>query len=269
MTISITAQQAIIWMLRFLAVYILIDSAEKLSVSREFGSGGLFDWRVMRQNGYFKKRNAVCVQLADLIFNYYSWLGLIIMRGCAGLTLLLAPGYDALAQIMLLIVFVTGSLINLRNAPFGAETENRFALMIAGALLLRGLVPTPLVTHACLWFIALQSCLSYVTAGAAKLLNAEWRNGNGIGHVFDSPGLVVPGKTTYWLRQHNTFGKWLTWGTLGMECFFPLALIGQPFLWLFLVWGVLLHAAIAIFIRLGKFFWIWIAAYPAIIFVAH
>jgi hypothetical protein len=141
--------------------------------------------------------------------------------------------------------------------------------MIAGALLLQCFVPTPLVTLACLWFIALQSCLSYVTAGATKLFNPEWRNGNGILHIFDSPSLVATEKVAHWLKSHRTFAKLLTWGTLGMECIFPLALVGQPLLWLFLGWGALLHAGIAIFIRLGKFFWIWIATYPAIIFVAH
>lgn len=269
MTYFLTAQQAVIWVVRFLAIYIIIDSAEKLTVSREFKQGGVFYWRAVKQNGYFKKRPAVFLQFADLIFNYPNWIVMIAIRACAGLTLIFTPEHDVLTGIMLLFVFLTGSLMNLRNAPFGAETENRFALMITGALLLQCIMPTPKVTFACLWFIAVQSCLSYVTAGVTKLFNAQWRNGNGILHVFDSPGLVAARKAAYWLNKYKTFARLLTWGTLGIECVFPLALVGPPLLWLFLGWGVLFHAAIAIFIRLGKFFWIWIATYPAIIFVVH
>lgn len=265
----LTAQQAVAWIIRFLAIYIIIDSAEKLSVHTQFKQGGLFDWETIKQNGYFKNRSAMPLQLVNAIFSYPGWMLLIAIRGWAGLMLIIAPDNSVLTKIMLLAVFITSSLINLRNKPLGAETENRFALMITGALLLRYFVSTPVTTVACLWFIALQSCLSYVTAGAAKLFYADWRNGNGILNVFDSPSLVPTKNVAHWLNKHNKFAKLLTWGTLSIECAFPLALFGQPLLWLFLGWGVLFHAAIAIFIRLGKFFWIWIATYPAIIFVAH
>jgi hypothetical protein len=269
MTFFLTAEEAIIWVIRFLSIYIVIDSAEKLAVFQEFKKNGLFHWSTMRQNGFFKKRSVLFLKLADFIFNSHCWIILIAARCCAGLTLFLATNDDLLTKLMLLVVFFTGSLMNLRNTPFGAETENRFALIITGALLLRYFAPTPMVTLACLWFIALQSCVSYFTAGVTKMFNAEWRNGNGIRHVFESPGLVATRKATYWLKEHPSFAKFLTWGTLSMECAFPVALAGWPLVWLFLAWGILFHVGIAIFIRLGKFFWVWIATYPAIIFVAH
>ena len=160
--------------------------------------------------------------------------------------------------------------MNFRNGPLTAETENRLALMIIGALLLRSIAPTAIVTVAVLWFIALQSCFSYLTAGIVKLADKDWRNGMGIFNIVNSSNLAAYKSHAFFLNKHPAAGKFLTWATLGFECTFPLVLIiGKPFFILFLIGGVLFHLAIAVMLRLNKFFWVWIATYPAIIFIAQ
>jgi hypothetical protein len=269
MNVTLTAMQAIEWVIRFLAVYIVIDSCESLYNFREFRHPGFFSWRALRTHRFFTSRSSATRRALDRVFDFRSWLFLLLLRGMGGLGLLCLPQYPLITTVCLLVLFIVGSLMNFRHTPFGTETENRFALMLTGALLLRSVAPTELVTVICLWFIALQSCLSYVTAGVTKWLNPDWKEGNGILDVINSSDLVPLQKTQLFFSRNPGFGKFLAWITIGFECLFPLALLGYPFVWLFLTGGVLFHLGIAVWLRLGKFFWVWVATYPAIIFIAQ
>lgn len=268
MSIVLTAVQAIEWIIRFLAVYVVIDTAEKLYNFRELQDKGLFSWRLLRTHRFFQARGSRLVP--GKILEFQSWLLLLALRGLSGLWLLCLPQCDGPATGALLILFIVGSLMNFRQTPLGAETENRFALGLVGALLLRAIAPTELVTIACLWFIALQACISYVTAGATKWMDKGWRSGQGLLHVIHTPALVPQQRLVAFFRRHPRLGKWLAWATIAVECLFPLVLwVGAPYFWWFLGWGILFHLTIAVVLRLGKFFWVWVAAYPAIIFIAQ
>lgn len=269
MIVILTAIEAIEWVIRILGVYVLIDSAEKLYSFREFRNHGLFSWHLLRSNQFFASRPAAIRRWLDRIFVFHNWIFLLLLRGLAGLWLLYMPQNQLITSGSLLIVFIVGSLMNFRHTPYGAETENRFALVLCGALVLRSIAPTELVTVICLWFIALQTCVSYVTAGITKWLNPDWRKGYGVLHVIGSPDLVPLQGIKFFFKRHQRLGKVLAWATIGIECLFPLVLAGPPFLWILLGWGLLFHLSIAIWLRLGKFFWVWAATYPAIIFVAQ
>jgi hypothetical protein len=269
MNVTLTAMQAIEWVIRFLAVYILIDSGEKLYNFREFRGDGFFSWQALRTHRFFTTRSSVTRRSLDRLFDFRSWLFLLLLRGLGGVWLLCLPQHPVITPVCLLVLFIVGSLMNFRHTPYGTETENRFALMLCGALLLRSLVPTELLTVISLWFIALQSCLSYMTAGVTKWLNPDWKKGNGIMDVINSSDLVPLERTQLFFGRNPGFGKLLAWATIAFECLFPLALLGSPFVWLFLTGGVLFHLGIAVWLRLGKFFWVWMATYPAIIFIAQ
>ncbi|MET0393842.1 MAG: hypothetical protein ABW019_11910 [Chitinophagaceae bacterium] len=270
MSMMVTAIQAIEWCTRLLAVYVLIDSAEKLYNHRAFRPGGFFGWAALRQHLFFASRPLPVRRLLDVLFDFRGWMALLLLRGLSGIALLTLPHHPVFGTAGLLIVFVAGSLVNFRQAPFGAETENRFALALTGALLLRSLVPTQLVTEVCLLFIALYTCVSYVTAGVTKWVDPAWRKGEGLLEVIHSPDLVPLERLAAFFRRYPGAGRALAWATIGIECLFPLALVaGPPFFWLFLIWGIVFHLTIAVVLRLGKFFWVWVATYPAIIFIAQ
>lgn len=270
MNFSIEADQAIEWTTRLVAFYVMLDSAEKLSNFREFGDGGLLNWNFLRENLFFASRSSAVRQLFDVFFGFRVWLFLSVLRGTGALYLLFFPQRNLFVICALAFLFAVGSAANLRNAPYGAETENRFSLVIIGALFLRAIAPTEFITEISLWFIALQSCLSYLTAGVAKLFNKNWRGGDALLNIANSPTLSVMPKLAVFFNKHRSVGKSLTWLTLAVECLFPLVLlIGQPWYLFFLIWGSAFHLANAVLLRLNKFFWVWIATYPAIVFAAQ
>lgn len=270
MYFSIEINQAIEWTIRFVSICILVDTFEKFCNFREFKNTGIFSWEWLRQNRTISGRRRIIRRVADLFFGYRVWFGLLALRGIAALGLLLLPTKGLISAIGLLIIFIVGSLANFRRVSFMPETPNRFTLTIIGALFLQSVVPSKTVTLACLWFIALQSCLTYATAGIIKLFNPDWRNGVGLLKVVNSPNLLTSPNVAVFFQQNNYFGKILNYFTLAFECLFPLVLvIGKPFFILFLIWGLAFHFANMVLLRFNNFFWAWIATYPAIIFIAQ
>jgi uncharacterized membrane protein YphA (DoxX/SURF4 family) len=270
MRLYLTAAEVLEWTGRLLSVYVVIDSLEKLSITKKYTDNDLFDWVRLRENHFFKRRPVLIRNILDVIFPAPVWMVLLIFRLLCGSYLLLFSLNTTVILCCLAGIFFIGSLMNLRNIAYGAESESRFSLVIAGALVLQRIAPTHTVTIVAFWFIALQACLSYITAGLSKLQNTNWRNGIGFQHIISSYSKVpLPAINRFFSRQLS-ISKLLNWSVIVFECLFPLVLvIGRPYLWLFLACGVLFHASIAIWLRLGKFFWVWVATYPALIFIVQ
>lgn len=269
MLFHLEAAQAIEWTTRLAAFYVLLDAAEKLYNFREFAKGGVFDWTNLREHSFFARFPKAARRILDALFARRTWLAAQILRALCAAHLLFSPRQSSTGSLEIIFLFVIGSLSNLRLTPYGAETENRFSLTIIGALLLRGLAPTPLVDQVCLWFIALQVCLSYATAGVVKLFNDGWRGGEGLFNVVNSSSLVKSDNLARFFSRHRKTAKNLTRLNVAVECAFPLVLlVGKPYFLIFLLWGLVFHSLNAAALGLNKFLWAWIAAYPALIFCA-
>lgn len=270
MIFSPEASQAIEWTTRLAAVFVLLDSAEKLRNFREFGEKGLFNWNFLREHLYFASRSGFLRRILDAVFGQRTWLFLLFLRGACGFYLLAFPLQNLKALGCLIVLFAVASFANLRNAPFGAETESRFSVMIIGALMLQSIAPTEFTAKIALWFIALNACLSYVTAGISKLFNKNWRSGEALFDVLNSPNISASPGAAAFFGKHRSAAKFLTRFNTAVECAFPLVFFaGQPFLMFFLIWGFIFHLSNAVLLRLNKFFWVWMAAYPAVIFTAR
>jgi len=270
MKLYLTAAEVLEWTGRLLAIYVIIDSSEKLYTAKEYAGNGLFSWDLLRKNNFFTRRPASVQAILNAIFPATAWLGLLILRQLCGLYVLLFPLQGVALTYCLTGLFVVGSLMNFRNIAYGPETENRFSLILIGALLLQKIAPTHTVTIITFWFIALQACLSYTTAGVTKLFNTNWMHGNGFLSVVSSYDLVPLKAVSVFFNQHRQAAQVINWWIILFECFFPLVLIvGPPLCWWFMALGILFHASIAIWLRLGKFFWVWVATYPALIFITQ
>jgi hypothetical protein len=253
----------------FLVIYILIDSFEKISVYKEYLTGGLLSWSLLRKNSSFTSKPESFRNFIDIIFPVRPWLFLIGLRIGLSVVLLILPFNSPLFVLLYACLFIIGSLVNLRNVAYRAETENIFSLVLIGTLLLRSLLPTDMVTLASLWFIALQVCIAYLTAGISKLKNPDWRKGNGFKYMVTSSELVAAPKINIYFEEHKTLTRFINWLIILFECTFPVGLFVPVIFWFFLAGGIILQIAIALGLRMGKFFWIWLATYPALIFIAQ
>ncbi len=255
---------ALLWIIRLAAVGILIDALEWLTIWRELRADGAFGWPWLRSRRVFLQHAPFA-----FFFDFPGVIGLLLLRGSGALWLLAEPAVGR--NVALTLLFFTGLSLHLRNFPYGIDGHHRMMLVIVGALWLQQLAPTsPLVQQATLWFIALQSVLSYVTAGWGKVSAPSWRSGDGLLQALNTPSVGATPVVAHFLAQYRWVATTCNWGVMLIECLFPLVLFSPPplaFLWL--GWGLLFHGMNAVMLGFNKFFWAWTATYPAILYIVY
>lgn len=187
------------------------------------------------------------------------------VRAAAALLLIASPWLEGGQLVGIGAVYVTNLLL-LNRVPVNRGSDGMMQIVF-GALFLRQLAgDSPIVTEACLWFIALQVCLSYGSCGAAKLAVPAWRKGHAA-FIVANHQLFGSRAVARFLYERPRLTKLLTWGTMIMECAFPLVLVlGYPICWVFLGWGMAFHGINATVLGLNSFLWTYVATYPAIIY---
>lgn len=83
------------------------------------------------------------------------------------------------------MVVATTSLLNLRSS-YGIDGSDQMTTQVFGALFLGFLPGTTRAQDAALWYIALQACLSYGTAGFVKVISPYWYRGDALFGIFNT-----------------------------------------------------------------------------------
>ena len=170
-----------------------------------------------------------------------------------------------LASLPALVVLAAISLFMLHRfqGPYNGGSD-RMSILILWCLLLATIAPTPFWQAAALGYLAAQLTLSYFVSGWVKLLNPEWRSGRALRDVFEFSAYPV----SEGLRNLSTRPAlcWtMSWAVILFELLLPISLIDQRFLIAALGIAALFHLANAFLFGLNRFFWIWLAAYPSLL----
>ena len=166
--------------------------------------------------------------------------------------------------ILLAIAILSMSLVV--RTTYGHDGSDQMTSVIFWPLGICMLVGTDLVTTAGVWFIAMQACLSYLTAGVAKASARGWRDGS---YLVGIAGTQIYGNASIaaHLKAHPRLAKLISRFIIGWECFFPLVIVTPyPLSIAILISGVLFHALNAVLMGLNCFLWTFVATYPAILY---
>jgi hypothetical protein len=119
--------------------------------------------------------------------------------------------------------------------------------------------------EAALGWIALQACASYFIAGLVKVRRREWLTGEVLKDFaeFDQYGLPTVVRQ---LAQSVYFRKLGAWAILIFELGFPVIFFAPKLALPFLGAGACFHLLNVWLFGLNRFFWAWLATYPAIWF---
>lgn len=180
--------------------------------------------------------------------------------------LLLFPTDRTVSLICIGVIVALSLFLHLR-VPFGLDGSDQMLLLIFVALFLQSSFPDDaIVTNACLWFIALQACLSYTTAGIAKLVSPVWRSGDAMFLITNTQSYGTRAISAL-LLEYPVLSSLMAWIVITFECVFPLALVlGIPGCFAILTWGVLFHVGNGLLMGLNTFIWAFLATYPAIVY---
>ncbi|VAW81672.1 hypothetical protein MNBD_GAMMA12-728 [hydrothermal vent metagenome] len=178
------------------------------------------------------------------------------------LSLFLIAGLYTL-WVLILLLLLALILLHLFQGPYNGGAD-RMSLLILSVLSLIQLTPSPRWQEVFFGYLAMQLLLSYFIAGWVKLINPDWRKGQALSNIFRFSVYPVSEQ----LRQLSVRPRLLfytSWMVILFECLFPLSLISNISLIIALTAATLFHFSNACFFGLNRFFWIWIASYPSLL----
>ncbi|MFZ5890034.1 MAG: HTTM domain-containing protein [Myxococcota bacterium] len=257
----ISLEAAETWSARAIGLATLLQSIEMLQVHRALRDDGVFAWPVLRRE--HRALPALLRLGLALLLPYRAFMLLTVLR--VGLSVLLLLTGNSLATLLLLITQIA-TAVRFRGA-FNGGSDSMSVIVLLALSLARLAQAWPLAVAACLVYIAAQLTLSYFIAGVAKLREPRWRDGTALTTFCGDARFGAP----TWVRRVLSvpaIARILASGVLLFECCFPLALAGSRAALFFTAVGAVFHLMNSVVFGLNRFFFAWLAAYPALLFAS-
>jgi hypothetical protein len=181
-----------------------------------------------------------------------------------GLCLLLLLGVAApwpLVGLAILSLFI----LHRFQGPYNGGSD-RMGLLALWCLTLSRLAPTPEWREIAFGYLGMQLMLSYFVSGWVKVVNPQWRSGRALRDVFQFSAYPVSEGLRRWARRPRVLFL-MGWAVMAFELAFPLTLLWRPALIAGLAVAATFHLANACLFGLNRFFWTWLATYPAILWL--
>ncbi|MEN3586392.1 alpha/beta fold hydrolase [Streptomyces sp. ZYX-F-203] len=245
---------------RLAATTTLVSSLEYLRRPEDRRPGGLNDWDIARDAlvVYSPLRRKVL----DIIGDRRTTNALFAGQAVAAASLLLPGNGRWRGAANLFLGLVNVGLYARRR--YGTDGSDQVAVLVQIAMGAARLSRVPQVRDALLWYVALQSNLSYAVSGWVKLLGPEWRGGQALPGIMRTRTYGHEGMWR-WAHDHPVPGRLLAHSVLALECLFPLVYLpGRHLVRPMVVSAAAFHAANGYFMGLGRFFTSFTAMHPAV-----
>lgn len=159
------------------------------------------------------------------------------------------------------------SLVSLERfqGPYNGGSD-RMGLLALWCLLATRLLPIPAWKELPFGYLGAQLMLSYFISGGVKIVNPDWRSGRALRDVFQFSAYPVAQDLRAFAERPRLLLA-MSWAVMGFELLFPLTLLWKPALIAGLVVAATFHLANACLFGLNRFFWTWLATYPAILWL--
>ena len=178
------------------------------------------------------------------------------------LAVLLISGYEA--EWVVLVLLVIGIIILYRfDGPYNGGAD-RMSMLILICLFFAHFLPSLYWQELAFGYLAIQLILSYFISGWVKIINPQWRSGQALVDVFLYSAYPVSESLRRW-SQATKFLFIMSWAVIIFELIFPFSMMSALTLKIALLIAALFHLSNALLFGLNRFFWIWLAAYPSII----
>ncbi len=178
------------------------------------------------------------------------------------ISLFLIIGFQT-AWVLLLLLLLGLAILHRFQGPYNGGAD-RMSLLILSCLALVHFAPSLRWQEVAFGYLAIQLILSYFISGWVKVINPEWRNGRALRDVFQFSAYPVSESLRQWSNSPRLLLS-MSWGVILFELLFPFSLISITSLTIALIITASFHFSNACLFGLNRFFWIWIAAYPSIL----
>jgi hypothetical protein len=151
------------------------------------------------------------------------------------------------------------------QGPYNGGSD-RMGLLALWCLALSWLAPTSQIQELAFGYLGVQLVLSYFISGGVKIVNPDWRTGRALRDVFQFSAYPVSEDLRRWADRPRALLV-MSWAVILFELAFPLTLPSRETLVAGLAVAAAFHLANACLFGLNRFFWTWLATYPAILWL--
>lgn len=158
-------------------------------------------------------------------------------------------------------------ILNRFQGPYNGGSD-LMGLLITFCLALYHVMPEVRWQEYVFAYLALQVTLSYFKAGWSKVVNPDWRSGRALGDVFAFSAYPASESLRSWALRPRALLA-VSWAVIAFELAFPVALLSRETLIAGLAVAATFHIGNALFLGFNRFVWVWIAAYPSVLWLQH
>ena len=237
------------WGVRALGFAVLLQSIEMLSLRHAWSDRGVWSWSALRND--FVVLPAPIFKVLEGLFTETRFRLLLLFQLVCAVALVFQPE-RALAIGLFFSVF----LVSVRwRGVFNGGSD----AMTLSQLLALAFFPSRMA----LLYIGVQVVFSYFIAGVIKLKEPSWRSGKSLQCFLASERYSVP-PLIVGLSRFRGVCFVLSWCVMLFECTAPLLYFFPQAISPYLILGALFHLTNVYVFGLNRFFWTWIATYPAL-----
>jgi hypothetical protein len=247
-----------------LGLSLLVQTGEFFYLQRSLSDDGIWAWRVQQQDF------GSMPDYLRAVFSFLSRRAVLFAHLCLRVLASVLLIFGILSWLDSLFLFVGTIAIVVRwRGAFNGGSDFMTIAVLTGVLIAHGLEQLGLSEFGPrlgLIYIAVQSASSYFISGWVKLLSADWRNGRALIWFLDT-SIYGPLPATSQFRRPFVAAL-ASWGFILWEGTLPLALMDIRLTLAFCAGGMIFHFLVFWYFGLNRFFFAWIASYPALIFLA-
>lgn len=252
----------LLWTQRLIAFAVLLQTIELLLLKASFNDNGIWRWDVLRRE--FTIFPAPIQRLFAIALRYPNFLFLLYLQLAAAILLLL----DSELSVWSVMLLVSNLLICLRwRGTFNGGSDYMTVVVLSALVVAVTFKDNDLVVLGCLWYIAIQSCLSYFLAGIAKIQRRNWLNGRALQSFLSSACYESP-KIIASILRNSLMLRLLSWSVIFFETSFPLVFVGSGVADTYICIALVFHLINFYLLGLNRFIFAWAATYPALYFCA-
>lgn len=262
--IPLSRDRAIALSERMAAMTSLTSSFEYLARSGNMRAGGLNDWSIGRQA--YSRSHPWMRWLLDRIGAEKTTIALHAGRiGVSGALLL--PGKGKWRGVAGLFLAASNAALYPRHR-YGTDGSDQVSTLVHATTGAARLSKSNQTRDALLWYVALQSNLSYVVSGWVKLLGSSWRQGTALAGIMRTKTYGFRGMWRF-TQKHPGIAGSTVHGVLALECLFPLVYLGRGVLVRPIVASAaLFHLANGAMMGLGRFVGTFVAMHPMVAYTS-
>ena len=245
-------------------ISLLIQTLEFLRLTSVTGPKGV--WAFEIQGGDLSHTSPYVQSFFRFMAREKIYQAHLILRLFAAVALI---AFGASLPLILFLFLGTLLLLTRWRGAFNGGSDFMTIVVLTGLLI--GALSSAIGQHDLAWqagliYIAIHSASSYFLSGGVKLFNGDWRSGKALPLFLDG-GIYGPLENDS-LFRNRAVAILSSWAFILWETAIPIAFLNPVLMLLYCGTGIVFHFLVFWFFGLNRFFFAWLATYPALVFAA-